>query len=45
MAKKKVEQNVRDDPCYHDTRRLLRKYWDVTWSLELSIQRLPQGGQ
>ena len=40
MAKKKVEQDVRDDPCYHDTRRLLRKYRDVTWSLELSVQRL-----
>lgn len=40
MAKKKVEQDVRDDPRYHDTRRLLRKYRDVTWSLELSAQRL-----
>lgn len=40
MAKKKVEQGVRDDPRYHDTRRLLRKYRDVTWSLELSVQRL-----
>ena len=45
MAKKKVEQDVRDDPRYHDTRKLLKKYRDVTWSLELSIQRLPQGGQ
>ena len=40
MAKKKAEQDVRDDPRYHDTRRLLRKYRDVTWSLELSVQRL-----
>lgn len=40
MAKKKVDQDVRDDPRYHDTRRLLRKYRDVTWSLELSVQRL-----
>lgn len=40
MSKKKVEQDVRDDPRYHDTRRLLRKYRDVTWSLELSVQRL-----
>ena len=40
MAKKKVEQDVRDDPRYHDTRKLLRKYRDVTWSLELSVQRL-----
>lgn len=40
MAKKKAEQDVRDDLRYHDTRRLLRKYRDVTWSLELSVQRL-----
>lgn len=40
MAKKKTEQDVRNDPRYHDTRRLLRKYRDVTWSLELSVQRL-----
>ncbi len=40
MAKKKVEQDVRDDPRYHDTRKLLKKYRDVTWSLELSVQRL-----
>ena len=40
MAKKKVEQDVRDDPRYHDTRKLLRKYRDVTWSLELSVQKL-----
>ena len=40
MAKKKVEQDVRNNPRYHDTRRLLRKYRDETWSLELSVQRL-----
>lgn len=40
MAKKMAEQDVRDDPRYHDTRRLLRKYRDVTWSLDLSVQRL-----
>lgn len=40
MAKKEVEKNVRDDPRYHDTRKLLRKYRDVTWSLELSVQKL-----
>ena len=40
MAKKKVEQDVRNDSRYHDTRKLLRKYRDVTWSLELSVQRL-----
>ena len=40
MAKKKAEQDVREDPCYHDTRKLLKKYRDVTWSLELSVQKL-----
>ncbi len=40
MAKTKAEQDVREDPRYHDTRKLLRKYRDVTWSLELSVQRL-----
>ena len=40
MAKKKVEQDMRNDPRYHDTKKLLRKYRDVTWSLELSVQRL-----
>ena len=40
MAKKKVGQDVREDPRYHDTRKLLRKYRDVTWSLELSVQKL-----
>lgn len=40
MAKKKAEQDVRDDPRYHDTRKLLKKYRDVTWSLELSVQQL-----
>lgn len=40
MAGKRKEKNVTEDPRYHDTRRLLRKYRDVTWSLELSVQRL-----
>lgn len=40
MAGKRNQQDVRDDPHYHDTRRLLRKYRDVTWSLELSVQQL-----
>lgn len=40
MAKKKAERDVREDPRYHDTRKLLRKYRDVTWSLELSVQKL-----
>ena len=40
MAKKKIEKDVREDPRYHDTRKLLKKYRDVTWSLELSVQKL-----
>ena len=40
MAGKRKEQDVSKDPRYHDTRRLLKKYRDVTWSLELSVQRL-----
>lgn len=40
MAKKKIEHNVAEDPRYHDTWRLLKKYRDVVWSLELSVQQL-----
>lgn len=40
MASKRQEQDVTKDPRYHDTYRLLKKYRDVTWSLELSVQRL-----
>lgn len=40
MAGKQKEKNVAEDPRYHDTRRLLRKYRDVTWSLELSVQQM-----
>lgn len=40
MANKHKEKDVTEDPRYHDTRKLLRKYRDVTWSLELSVQRL-----
>lgn len=40
MAGKRKEKNVMEDPRYHDTRQLLRKYRDVTWSLELSVQKL-----
>lgn len=40
MAGNRKEKNVTEDPRYHDTRRLLRKYRDVTWSLELSVQKL-----
>ena len=30
---------VTDNPLYHDTWRLLKKYRDVVWSLELSVQQ------
>ena len=40
MAKKPVEKKVEEDPRYHDTWRLLKKYRDVVWSLELSVQQL-----
>lgn len=40
MANKRKEKDVTEDSRYHDTRRLLRKYRDVTWSLELSVQQM-----
>ena len=30
---------VEENPLYHDTWKLLKKYRDVVWSLELSVQR------
>lgn len=40
MTKKNIERDVTEDPRYHDTWRLLKKYRDVVWSLELSVQQL-----
>lgn len=40
MPKKKVEFDVTEDPRYHDTWRLLKKYRDVVWSMELSVQQV-----
>ena len=40
MAKKSDGKRVEVDPRYHDTWRLLKKYRDVVWSLELSVQQL-----
>ena len=40
MAKKKVERKVTEDPRYHNTWKLLKKYRDVVWSLELSVQQV-----
>lgn len=40
MAKKRVVQEATEDPRYHDTWRLLKKYRDVVWSMELSVQQV-----
>lgn len=37
---KKREPDVSENPLYHDTWTLLRKYRDVVWSLELSVQKV-----
>lgn len=39
MGKNK-ETDVMDNPLYHDTWKLLKKYRDVVWSLELSVQQV-----
>ena len=36
----KHEQKEKANPLYHDTWTLLRKYRDVVWSLELSVQQV-----
>mgnify|MGYP002508411004 CR=1 FL=1 len=36
----KVERKVTEDPRYHNTWKLLKKYRDVVWSLELSVQQV-----
>ena len=37
----KIEKlDNRENPVYHDTELLLRKYRDVVWSLELSVQQV-----
>lgn len=40
MSKKSTEKKVTDDPRYHNTWRLLKKYRDVVWSMEVSVQQL-----
>lgn len=39
MKKKNTTINT-DNPLYHDTWKLLKKYRDVVWSLELSVQQV-----
>ena len=36
---KKNQAQKQEDPRFHDTWTLLRKYRDVVWSLELSVRR------
>ncbi len=40
MAGKQTQKSVEQDSRYHDTWRLLKKYRDVVWSMELSVQQL-----
>lgn len=40
MRRKQDERNIAENPLYHDTWKLLKKYRDVVWSLELSIQQV-----
>ena len=40
MTKKPRGCSAAEDPRYHDTWCLLKKYRDVVWSLELSVQQL-----
>ena len=42
MKKKTDEINVTENPLYHDTWKLLKKYRDVVWSLELSVRQVKQ---
>lgn len=39
MARRK-QQDVTENPLYHDTWKLLQKYRDVIWSMELSVQQV-----
>ena len=40
MAKRQVVHDMTEDPRYHDTWKLLKRYRDVVWSMELSVQQL-----
>lgn len=40
MKENQNEKNIADNPLYHDTWMLLKKYRDVVWSLELSVQQV-----
>lgn len=40
MPKNNNKNDVRKDSRYHDTWKLLKKYRDVVWSMELSVQQI-----
>ena len=40
MAGKRTKSSTAEDSRYHDTWRLLKKYRDVVWSMELSVQQV-----
>lgn len=40
MKKNTNRLNIEENPLYHDTWKLLKKYRDVVWSLELSVQQV-----
>lgn len=40
MGKRQSEMDMTDNPLYHDTWKLLRKYRDVVWGMELSVQQV-----
>lgn len=41
MKKQELNEiDVTKDPLYHDTWKLLKKYRDVVWSMELSVQQV-----
>lgn len=40
MREKMNEMSITENPLYHDTWKLLKKYRDVVWSMELSVQQV-----
>lgn len=40
MRKNEKKFDIVENPLYHDTWKLLKKYRDVVWSLELSVQQV-----
>ena len=43
MKKNQEEMNIADNPLYHDTWKLLKKYRDVVWSLSCPSSRCGAG--